>query len=76
MEEEAQKRNEFIEENIIKAGIVIEEIKKFAESSGKNFDSLNIEEIKDLIEKFKNKDNKDQENKEEPKIIKKENIKA
>ena len=76
MEEEAQKRNEFIEENIIKAGIVIEEIKKFAESSGKNFDSLNIEEIKDLIEKFKNKDNKDEENKEEPKIIKKENIKA
>lgn len=76
MEEEAQKRNEFIEENIIKAGIVLEEIKKFAESSGKNFDSLNIEEIKDLIEKFKNKDNKDEENKEEPKIIKKENIKA
>jgi uncharacterized protein YacL len=57
MEEEAQKRNEFIEENIIKAGIVLEEIKKFAESSDKNFDSLNTEEIKDLIEKFKNKDN-------------------
>jgi len=76
MDEEAQKRNLFIDENIIKAGIDLEEIKKFAESSGKNFDSLNIDEIKDLIEKFKNKDNKSEENIEEPKIIKKENIKA
>jgi len=73
---EKEKKKEFINENIIKAGIALEEIKKYAEGNGKPFDSLNIEEIKDLIEKFKNKDKKEDTNNEELKIIKKENIKA
>ena len=74
--EEAEKKKEFINENIIKAGIALEEIKKYAEGNGKPFDSLNNEEIKDLIHKFKNKDKKEDTNNEELKIIKKENIKA
>ena len=58
---------EFVNENIIEQGIDLEEITKFAESVGKNFDSLKIEELKGLIEQFKNKDNKEEPKKEEKK---------
>ena len=67
MEDEQEKRMEFVNENIIEQGIDLEEITKFAESVGKNFDSLNIEELKGLIEQFKNKDKKEETKKEEPK---------
>ena len=60
MEEEAEKRKLFIDENIVKADIDLEEIKKLSESDGKSFDTLNTDELKELIEKFKNKDNKDE----------------
>ena len=67
MEDDQEKRMEFVNENIIEQGIDLEEITKFAESVGKNFDSLNIEELKGLIEQFKNKDNKEEPKKEEKK---------
>ena len=67
MEDEQEKRMEFVNENIIEQGIDLEEITKFAESVGKNFDSLNIEELKGLIEQFKNKDKKEEPKKEEEK---------
>ena len=67
MEDDQEKRMEFINENIIEQGIDLEEITKFAESVGKNFDSLKIDELKGLIEQFKNKDNKEEPKKEEEK---------
>ena len=67
MEDDQEKRMEFINENIIEQGIDLEEITKFAESVGKNFDSLKIDELKGLIEQFKNKDNKEEKKKEEEK---------
>ena len=71
MEVEADNKKIFIEENIIQAGINLEELKKYSEDEGKSFDSLNLEELKELLENFKNKDNQ-----EENKIIIKENVKA
>ena len=78
MEEEAEKRKLFIDENIVKAGIDLEEIKKLSENNGKSFDTLNTDELKELIEKFKNKDNKDEniliiKEKSKAKILVKEN---
>ena len=46
MEEEAEKRKLFIDENIVKAGIDLEEIKKLSENNGKSFDTLNTDELK------------------------------
>ena len=68
MEEDQEKRMEFINEKIIEAGIDLEAITNFAQSKGKSFDTLNIEELGVLIEQFNNKD-KPQETqvKEEPK---------
>ena len=68
MEEDQEKRMEFINEKIIEAGIDLEAITNFAQSKGKSFDTLNIEELGVLIEQFNNKD-KSQETqvKEEPK---------
>ena len=61
MEQEEEKRMEFINENIIEAGVDLEEITKFAESQGKSFDSLKIDEIKNLLDKFNNKEEKKEE---------------
>ena len=68
MEEDQEKRMEFINTNIMEAGIDLEEITKFAEDQGKTFDSLNVDELKTLVEQFNNKDKQSQEKKEEPKI--------
>ena len=67
MEEDQEKRMEFINTNIMEAGIDLEEITKFAEDQGKTFDSLNVDELKTLVEQFNNKDKQSQEKKEEPK---------
>ena len=52
MEEDQEKRMEFINDNIIEPGLDLEEITKFAGTKGKSFDTLNIEELKVLMEYF------------------------
>ena len=69
--EEEQKKKDFIDENIIKPGINLDELTTFIESNGKSFETLNLEEMKDLLDKFKNKDKKEEET-----IIIKEKTKA
>lgn len=78
MEQEEEKRMEFINENIIEAGVDLEEITKFAESQGKSFDSLKIDEIKNLLDKFNNKEEKKEEaeTKKEEDLIVKGSVKA
>ena len=48
MEEDQEKRAEFINDNIIEPGLDLEEITAFAGTKGKSFDTLNIEELKIL----------------------------
>ena len=69
MEEDQEKRMEFINENIIEAGLDLEEITKFAGTKGKSFDTLNIEELKVLIKEFTDSKKKPEEaqKQEEPK---------
>ena len=69
MEEDQEKRMEFINENIIEAGLDLEEITKFAGTKGKSFDTLNIEELKVLIKEFTDSKKKPEEAQklEEPK---------
>ena len=71
MEEDQEKRMEFINTNIMEAGIDLEEITKFAEDQGKTFDSLNVDELKTLVEQFNNKDKQSQEKKKTKKKKKK-----
>ena len=61
MEEDQEKRMEFINDNIIEPGLDLEEITKFAGIKGKSFDTLNIEELKVLIKEFTDSKKKPEE---------------
>ena len=61
MEEDQEKRAEFINDNIIEPGLDLEEITAFAGTKGKSFDTLNIEELKILIKEFNDSKNKPEE---------------
>ena len=67
MEEDQEKRAEFINDNIIEPGLDLEEITTFAGTKGKSFDTLNIEELKVLIKEFNDSKNKPEEVKVEEK---------
>lgn len=67
MEEDQEKRAEFINDNIIEPGLDLEEITTFAGTKGKSFDTLNIEELKVLINEFNDSKNKPEEVKVEEK---------
>ena len=61
MEEDQEKRSEFINVNIIEPGLDLEAITEIATTKGKSFDTLNIEELKVLIKEFNESKNKPEE---------------
>ena len=69
MDNEEILKMDFINENIIEMGIDIEDIKNFSKNkTGKEWESLSLDELKNILELYNNKDKADDnktENKEE-----------